>query len=469
MSAMTTSTAAAPASVSASRREAGFTLIEMIVVTLLLAIAMLGLLAVFDASARINKNETDVADAQGAVRYGVYQMTRVIRMAGVGGLYVTQAVLNHADAGMDGILPRNGSYDNVAGMTVTGTDGNTYAVRNGTDMIEVRGVINSPLIGFDQQSGCNGCTGSQSLTALPIIGDPLIGQHVNNAAQRPQFAAIDAYTAQAPTNPMMVIVEDGNTDLHAGCSDPTPGGVTRYPQPAYNVGVITAQTNLAGGNTFGAVDFGGTLGPRFNAELPSGGSEPAIPIQKVRRAGVLDDIVFFIAVDPVSADPNAANHPALWQGTRRGSAAFAIEKLADDVEDMQVAYGVDANDDGAVTRLSGCPTTVNDPDPNFSNQDGCDEWVPNGSGETALNDVDFQSQNPFVPGHPGNALARHCPRLHGVMISLLAKSRDQDPTYRGPYANGYHLMNSTATPISGTFRRRVQTLKINLRNYAFQG
>ena len=31
-------------------------------------------------------------------------------------------------------------------------------------------------------------------------------------------------------------------------------------------------------------------------------------------------------------------------------------------------------------------------------------------------------------------------------------------------------MNSTAAPITpGTYRRRVQTLKINLRNYAFQG
>ena len=79
------------------RRESGFTLVEMIVVTMLLAIAMVGLLAVFDASARINKNETDVADAQGAVRYGLYQMTRAIRMAGAGGLYVTQAVVNHND------------------------------------------------------------------------------------------------------------------------------------------------------------------------------------------------------------------------------------------------------------------------------------------------------------------------------------------------------------------------------------
>ena len=74
-------------------RSRGFTLIEMIVVTLLLMIAMVGLLAVFDASARINKSESDVADAQGNVRYGIYQMTRVVRMAGSGGLFVTQAVM----------------------------------------------------------------------------------------------------------------------------------------------------------------------------------------------------------------------------------------------------------------------------------------------------------------------------------------------------------------------------------------
>src|SRR5215472_7806617 len=81
----------------------GFTLIEMIVVTLLLSIAMLGLLAVFDASARINKNEQQVADAQGAVRYGIYQMTRAIRMAGAGGLFITEAVLNRPNTNLQGM------------------------------------------------------------------------------------------------------------------------------------------------------------------------------------------------------------------------------------------------------------------------------------------------------------------------------------------------------------------------------
>src|SRR5262249_4792414 len=118
--------------------QSGFTLVEMIVVTMLLLVAMLGLLAVFDASARINKNESDVADAQGAVRYGLYQMTRVVRMAGAGGLYVTQAVLNHADVGLPGL---NGaaagfSYDNVTGVSIANVDtGTNLEVKDGTDMI----------------------------------------------------------------------------------------------------------------------------------------------------------------------------------------------------------------------------------------------------------------------------------------------------------------------------------------------
>jgi len=455
------------------RRESGFTLVEMIVVSMLLAIAMLGLLAVFDASARINKNETDVADAQGAVRYGIYQLTRVIRMAGAGGLFVTQAVLNHNDRGLTGIAPAGASYDNVSGVTVTDTSGTVWTVRDGTDMIEIRGVILSPLIGFDQQTGCNGCTGSQSLTVLPIVGNAMIGQHVNDdATNRPQFAAVDAYTVSASnTQPMLVIVEDGNTDLHSACSDPQPGGVTRYPQALYNVGVITAPTALAGGS-FNAVDFGGTIGPRFNTELPSttGLGEPAQAIQKIRRAGILDDFVFFITTDPVS-DPTGI-HPFLAQGTRRGN-AFQVDRLAEDVEDMQVAYGIDGIitgvTDNALTVIPPVPPALN-VDPNVSTAVDGDEWVPNVTGEDVPIDTDFQFQQPFVAGHAGAVFAQHCPRLHGVMISLLAKARDSDPTYRGPSAQGYQVMNSTAPAITpGNYRRRVQTLKVNLRNYAFQG
>jgi hypothetical protein len=401
-------------------------------------------------------------------------MTRAIRMAGAGGLYVTQAVLNHADGagGLPGILPNGASYDNVGGVTVTDTTGKTWNVRNGTDMIEVRGVLFSPLIAFDDQTGCAPCTGTQPLLALPIIGNTLIGEHENNdPTTRPQFAAIDAYTQGASaTQPMMVIVQDAKNELHA-CGDfGPPLGLQRYPQAPYNVGLITQPTNLAAGNTFGNVDFGGTIGPRFNVEMPSdSGAVPASPITFIKRAGILDDVVFFITTDD-TADPNGL-HPFLAQGVRRGN-AFDVTRLADDVEDMQVAYGIDGNGDGAVTRLTagGCAPTANDPDPNYSTTAGCDEWFPNATGEAAPTDTQFQEQNPFNSSHSGVPLAIHCPTLHAVMVSLLAKARDSDPTYRGPAAQGYKTMNSTALPITpGNFRRRIQTLKINLRNYAFQG
>jgi prepilin-type N-terminal cleavage/methylation domain-containing protein len=480
--------------------ESGFTLVEMIVVVLLLSIAMLGILAVFDASARINKSETDVADAQGNVRYGVYQMTRAIRMAGSGGLFVTQAVLNHADPELSGLTIVNSadanSYDNVeAGTTVTNLQGTAVPVRPGTDMIEVRGVLNSPLLAFDAdpangcQSANNECIGSTIVDVKPTTN---LGHVNDNAANRPQFAAVDAYTASAGTtppngSPMMVIVAS-NIDIHSGCSGiPTP---QHYPQPLYNVGVITAPTTLASTGSFGSVDFtyntGGFRVVEYDNENPgdsallAGYSFPSAIRNPLRTIGILDDLLYFV-------DNTDSAHPALAQAIRRG-AAFDVVQIANDVEDMQVAYGVDLDGDSKVSRF-GPPSPPDDPDPDVSaNLADDDEWVPNVDGEAPLQAPQFQqdaaaasASTPFT--HGGAIPPAHCPRLHGVMISLIAKSRDPDPTYRADGSLGVRIFNSPVTiappypdvaiyptPAANEphYRRRVQTLKINLRNYAVQ-
>ena len=360
----------------------GFTLVEMIVVTFLLLVAMLGLLAVFDASARINKSETGVADAQGAVRYGIYQMTKAIRMAGAGGLFVTQAVLNHEDPQASGIAIAGGShsYNNVlANTTVTDSTGTPVQVRPGTDMIEIRGVILSPLLGFDQQSttGCSaGCTtSSDTISVLPVTGDLTIGQLVNDdsplgSTLRPQFAAIDAYTSSVSSaaNSMYVIVADGNTDLHVGCSDPNPQGVQRWPQPLYTIGTLTSKTTLstvATPRVFGTADFASGKNLELDEELPSINASGFVlnPIVKPRRIGILDDIIFFIAMLPTcggvpgpGCDPNGL-HPYLAQAIRRGN-RFEVTPLADDVEDLQIAYGVDSNDDYRITRTDSPPYLI---------------------------------------------------------------------------------------------------------------
>jgi prepilin-type N-terminal cleavage/methylation domain-containing protein len=462
---------------------AGFTLIEMIVVVFLLALAMLGILAVFDASARINKNEQQVADAQGAVRYGIYQMTRAIRMAGAGGLFITQAVLNR-DPGLGGMtVPPPGLYDNVPNLTkVKNLAGADIPVRPGTDMIEIRGVINSPLLGFDSATGCAGCTGATALNVEAVTGSALLGQHYNNdPTNRPQFAAIDAYTASAATNPMFVLVA-ADDDIHGGCSAPSPADPTpfpKYPQTTYNVGLLANATTFgtqAGPIfTFGTVDFTNAMATKFNNENPTLGGIAPQTISRVYRAGILDDLLYFI-------DDSDPQHPVLSQGTRRvdtgsGTTRFDIVPLADDVEDMQIAYGIDANNNDEINRIAA--TTATDPDRNVSNQPAGDEWSPNVPTEPAPLFTKFQCTNPvgllcsaipigydFDDDHRKSSAPAHCPRLHGIMISLVARSKDPDPTYKGPTATGYVVMNSTQVSTAGQYRRRVQNIKVNLRNFS---
>jgi prepilin-type N-terminal cleavage/methylation domain-containing protein len=458
------------------QKQSGFTLIEMIVVVFLLAIAMLGILAVFDASARINKSEQDVADAQGNVRFGIYTMTRAIRMAGAGGVYIMQAVLNAPDPDLPGITVGSANgYDNVTGATVQDLNtGVAIPVRDGTDMVEVRGVINSPLLAFDGQTPCPaGCTGITPLSVFTTVYSPFNQPHVNDdPANRPQFSSIDTYTAGVTAARPMFVIVTMNDDVHPGCATVTATQV--YPQPTYNVGVITGPTNLVGAQTWGNINFADANSVELDAEIPSAtGPAPANLSGTLRSIGVLDDIVFFI-------DNTDANHPALAQGIRRGS-QFDVVHLADDVEDMQVAYGVDTDGNNAINRL--VAVGGRDTDTNASSAVDGDEWRPNVPGEAVYVASDFQSQQP-APGiftHDPNSC--HGPRLHGVMISLIAKSKDPDPTYKSPSALGYRAMNSPASvnppypdvaqyPTISTephFRRRVQTLKINLRNYAFPG
>ena len=182
-----------------------------------------------------------MADAQGAVRYGIYQMTRAIRMAGAGGLYVTQAVLNHADRSWrdhaaGSLLRQRRRERDRHGTRSTAS----WPVRPGTDMIEVRGVLFSPLLGFDQQTGC---------ARLHGHGD---AERAADHRQRVQRTATTTTTRRTgrssprstPTRPAPRARSRCSSSsrtrastMHS-CGDAGPPiGLQRYPQPPYNVGV----------------------------------------------------------------------------------------------------------------------------------------------------------------------------------------------------------------------------------------
>ena len=82
-------------------------------------------------------------------------------------------------------------------------------VRAGTDILEVRGVFDSPLLALDSASGCGSCIGPGDLTARSVTASG----HVNDEPpRRAWFSEIDSYTAGASDrNPMFVLVA-GNDD-----------------------------------------------------------------------------------------------------------------------------------------------------------------------------------------------------------------------------------------------------------------
>lgn len=446
----------------------GFLLVEAVVAALLFAAILLAGLSLWDSASRLNRSQIDVAEAQGGLRYGLRQIGRVVGMAGTGGLYVTQAVLLRPDPGLPGVAtPPDDDYDNVVGGTVTDRGGRPVPVRPGTDILEVRGVFFSPLLGFDGATGCGACTGVSELRASARTSTG----HVNDdPSRRPQFSLVDDHAAGASSgNPLFVIVSEG-ADLHGGCTDRARGRVAPI-QPPYRVGLLGSPTALASAGTFGLVDFGNVLARELESEDPRDPPPSPPPAgSTLRRGGVLDDVLFFI-------DDSDRDHPVLAQALRRG-ARFDVVPLVEDVEDLQVAHGVDGlygadarAPDGSVGRLD--PPTPDDPDALVSTRADGDEWAPNAEGERVFANGDFQSRQPPPAGfpHADPATDAHCPTLTSVLVTLVAKARDPDPTFRGLGFRGLRAMNSTGEArvygsASPPYRRRVQTLRVLLRNYA---
>src|SRR5215470_10581591 len=173
------------------RREAGFTVIEAVVTLAVMAPILLGLYSLLDSSNRITKQESNVAQAQQASRGGIYEVARMIRQARVGQLYYGNSVLP--------------IYDNApAGKTIKDLNGASHKIRQGTDVIEARGVILGEK--FTVTAGdvtCSGaCDGASQVTV--IIRSTASNGAVNYAANlKPSLAS--------KTRPFYLVVADSSS------------------------------------------------------------------------------------------------------------------------------------------------------------------------------------------------------------------------------------------------------------------
>jgi prepilin-type N-terminal cleavage/methylation domain-containing protein len=121
-----------------TRREAGFTLIELLVSLAVTAVLILGVLATFDLSSRMNRVQMSVADLQQSMRVAQNEVVKMARMAGRGGLPGNQAIL---------------LTNNVASGTKLVTTETASEILEGTDVVRVRGVISGSLYQIEYLDG----------------------------------------------------------------------------------------------------------------------------------------------------------------------------------------------------------------------------------------------------------------------------------------------------------------------------
>jgi prepilin-type N-terminal cleavage/methylation domain-containing protein len=425
--------------------EKGLTLIEVMVAVIIMTSILLGLYALLDASNKLAKQETNVAEAQQSARVGIYELSRLIRQARVGQLYYGNAV-----------LPMTNNAP--GGTSLTDISGAAHYIRKGTDAIGVRGILLGDR--YTMTSGdvtCNGpCSAASAMTVT-------IRATAHNGVVNYASGTVPALTSK--TRPFYFVVADGSNQKI------TAGGVD-YFIPLYYVGLVdttgTWYTTTADTFTF-------TMNPQDSGAQKlnaTAGGAPAL--EQPYAGGPVDDILFF--VDEGSSDASSSKvdtHPSLAQATfDPSSGRYDIQSLVDEVEDFQVAYGVDGIVAGNPPDRGISPVSI---DTSAVNKD---EWVGNVTTEiqsslvfsaTDPRRVDAFLDTSIPSGPPNPALAT--PALRSVWLSLVVKATDPDFKYEGPGSTGIKVLDSTAVSFSASsstgrrYRRRLQSLAVALRNY----
>ena len=284
----------------------GFTLIEMLVVVALLAIIMIGLLNLLDTSSKISVVETSLADTQENVRFAAYHIMRTARMMGSSAMPFA-ANIGGADRWLAGQLTSN-----VSGGSAT-TPFNSVPAAEGSDVLTLRGMFEiAPF--FCERSD----VGSGVITIRESDGGNVINENFN---------LVDVNGLE------------GRGLFFMG----------RMDQGEYAVGQITDSSAITGTapNRILAINFG-TGTAQWSNLNPAGISVTPVPFD-VYRVGVLETYTYYVDPDGLTLMRERANS--------NGSGAQS-EPVAVNIGSLQVALGVDTNNDNQVDAWMPAPTVA---------------------------------------------------------------------------------------------------------------
>lgn len=397
--------------------QSGFTLVELAVALGVTAVVMLGILFLFDFNNKLARVQANVADMQQSLRIAQYDMVRMARMAGRGGLTLSQ-----------GIVVTTADEDDNAHLIPA--DASSPKLLAGTDVLTLRGVFSTPVfhVSFTNPLSLR-LTGGPAVppTAATATGGLVeicrlspTGRVQDLDSIQDQLGRAEAVILASPLDDRFYkVVEldptltsaDTQTCLKTG---PAPGGIT------------LAFKAVSGYDSLSA--------PPANAQLA---------LEKVGYVGILEEYRFYVREDyAVTGKPESGLTPVLsrarfYPGTDTPyvSRDDLRQDIAGGIVDLQIALGFDVDGNGDVVEQLDKPAE--------------DEWQGNAAGEAAL----------------GGG-------FKDLRISTLVRTNRPDNTYEAPALPSVedHVYNLTdaGDRINGTtarkYRRRLLQTIVNLRN-----
>lgn len=435
----------------ARRRDEGYSLVELIVGLTVAVIVLVALFQVFQSNTQLARTQTDLADMQQSLRVGQNEMVRLVRMAGRGGL--ASMIDNFGTR----LLPAIAIRDNVgANENIAVGDNNSPTVTEGTDVLTIRGVFNSPVYQLNfadpttftlfDNGGAPTTDPTQAVSGQILVFDP-------SPTGIPQdLTALDDAISDRSRRPEALVV------------------VSPIDESVYAVVELDARRSSVAGNqaTVRFVVRGGTYTQQYRNLYASGnGPNPVLPSGLTNAAfvGLLEEHRFYVR-EPVA---NTAPAPSLstarmYPGTEvsYGTAADLQLDIADNILNLQVSLGFDSSLGPVLSDQNGDGLVNEDDIVITESADGQDDdWLFN-------SDQDNPMQAPWMPPWDDDPLTATPPepRLYYVRLSTLARVQVPERTFQSPSIQRIEDADVTAynTTAERQFRRRLLQTTVDVRN-----
>lgn len=277
---------------------AGFTLVELLVSLAVTAVLILGVLATFDFTARMNRVQMNVADMQQSLRVAQNEVVKLARMAGRGGMPANFAV-----------QVRN----NVAANTRLVPSLAQTAILEGTDTVTVRGVFSSSLYQVEYLDPATWTAPDGSGNGSVVV--------LEEAAGVPQD--LEYLKAKAVEGETLILVTPFDTYAVAQVRD-EPDEVTEFKLPGLKLNFTAYPADAV---------IGGDLTPGFQA---------------IAYVGILEEYVFYVRDQAAGGAAWAAGdvlpkltRARMWPGQSlpyRGNENATLD-IADGILDLQATLG----------------------------------------------------------------------------------------------------------------------------------